>query len=75
MILLDLLLPEMSGTEICRRLRRDPLTQDIPIVIITAKLLQAEHSVLFEMGADWVITKPFALSEVVARVNTLTNRL
>ena len=73
-ILLDLLLPGMSGFELCRRIRREPLTRTTPILIMTAKPVHTELSTFLEMGADDVITKPFVLRNVLTKVNSLVNR-
>ena len=70
-ILLDLLLPGMSGFELCRRIRREELTRKIPILIITANPVHTELSTFVELGADDVITKPFLLRSVVTKVNSL----
>jgi len=70
-ILLDLLLPGMNGFELCRRIRREPLTRTTPILIMTAKPVHTELSTFFEMGVDDVISKPFALSTVITKVNSL----
>jgi len=72
LILLDLLLPGMKGTEICRRLRREPNTRKTPIVIISAKPVETELLVTMQLGADDYIVKPFSLRDVVARVRSLT---
>jgi two-component system sensor histidine kinase/response regulator len=70
LILLDLMMPEMDGLEVCRRLKADPLTQEIPIVFLTASN-EMEHLVKgFEMGAVDYITKPFNPPELLARVRT-----
>ena len=70
-ILLDLLLPGMSGLELCRRIRGEQLTKTTPILIMTAKPLHTELPTFFEMGADDVISKPFTLSTVITKVNKL----
>jgi DNA-binding response OmpR family regulator len=73
-ILLDLLLPGMSGFELCRRIRGEQLTKTTPILIITAKPVHTELSTFLELGADDVITKPFVVSSVVTKVNSLVKR-
>ena len=73
-ILLDLLLPGMSGVELCRRIRGEQLTKTTPILIITAKPVHTELSTFLELGADDVITKPFEVSSVVSKVNSLVKR-
>ena len=68
LILLDLLLPGMSGFEICRRLRKEPHTQRIPIVVISARAFEAEIRRTLQLGANNYILKPFLLSDVIASV-------
>jgi DNA-binding response OmpR family regulator len=75
LILLDLMLPEMDGLEICRRLRSQLPTAEIPVIMITAKAEEADRIVGLEIGADDYITKPFSPREVVARVKALLRRL
>ena len=70
-ILLDLLLPGMRGTEICRRLRSEPPTLRTPIVIITAKAFENDRLTSLELGANDFIVKPFSIREVVTRVRSL----
>ena len=70
-ILLDLLLPGMSGLELCRRLRKEALTQTVPIVIISAKALGKDIAIVEELGVDDYIVKPFSIREVVGRISTL----
>lgn len=70
LILLDVLMPDMDGYDVCRELKANPGTCDIPIIFITA-MDQPEHKTLgFEMGAVDYITKPFDVAEVKARVKT-----
>ena len=75
LILLDLMLPQMDGLEICRRLRSRLPTAEIPVIMLTAKAEEADRIVGLEMGADDYITKPFSPREVVARVKALFRRL
>ena len=75
LILLDLMLPQVDGLEICRSLRSRPQTADIPIIMITAKVEESDRIVGLEMGADDYITKPFSPREVVARVKAIFRRL
>jgi DNA-binding response OmpR family regulator len=70
-ILLDLLLPGMSGFELCRRLRKEALTQSVPIVIISAKASDKDIATGEELGVDDYILKPFSIREVVRRISTL----
>jgi len=75
LILLDLMLPQVDGLEICRTLRSGAQTTDLPIIMITAKGEEADRIVGLELGADDYITKPFSPREVVARVKALFRRL
>jgi DNA-binding response OmpR family regulator len=74
LILLDLMLPGMSGTELCRRLRREPSTRKTPIIMLTARGSEAERVEGLELGADDYVTKPFSVREVVARVRAVLRR-
>ena len=74
LILLDLMLPDIPGTEICRRLRRDPATSSIPIVMITARGEEIDRVVGFELGADDYLVKPFSPRELVLRVGAILRR-
>src|SRR5262245_19555324 len=70
LILLDLMMPEMDGLEVCRRLKADPSTQQIPVIFLTASN-EMEHLVKgFEVGAVDYVTKPFNAPELLARVRT-----
>jgi len=75
LIILDLMLPEMDGLEICRRLRSEPATAALPIIMLTAKTEEADRIVGLEMGADDYISKPFSPREVLARIKALHRRL
>jgi len=74
LILLDVMLPGMSGTELCRRLRREPATRRTPIIMLTARGSEAERVAGLELGADDYITKPFSVREVLARVRAVLRR-
>jgi len=74
LILLDLLLPEMPGIEVCKILKRDPQTQAIPIIIVTAKIEMTDRVFGFESGADDYIPKPFSPRELVLRVQSFLRR-
>lgn len=74
LVLLDLMLPGMDGTEICRRLRLDPLTQSTPIIMVTAKDEISDIVLGLGLGADDYITKPFSPKELVARVKAVLRR-
>jgi len=74
LIVLDLMMPGMEGLEVCRRLRSDPRTARIPVIMLTAKATEADRVVGLELGADDYITKPFAPREMVARVKAILRR-
>jgi DNA-binding response OmpR family regulator len=75
LIILDLMLPGMSGTEICRRLRREPSTRRTPIIMLTAKTGEADRVAGLDLGADDYITKPFSVRELMARVRAVLRRV
>jgi len=74
LIILDIMLPGMDGLEVCRQLRRENSTSTTPIVMLTAKGDEIDKVVGLEIGADDYITKPFAFSELLARVQALIRR-
>jgi two-component system alkaline phosphatase synthesis response regulator PhoP len=74
LVLLDLMLPGMSGTELCRRLRREPQTRRTPIIILTARGSESERVAGLELGADDYVTKPFSVRELLARVRAVLRR-
>lgn len=74
LILLDLMLPGMSGSELCRRLRREPQTKRTPIIMLTARVSEAERVGGLDLGADDYITKPFSVRELLARVRAVLRR-
>jgi len=69
------MLPGMSGMELCRRLRREPLTQSTPIIMLTAKAAEAEKIAGLEVGADDYMIKPFSVKELTARVRAVLRRV
>jgi len=73
-IILDLMMPEMSGVEVCRALRRNPATSRIPVLMLTAKSTEEDKVVGFEVGADDYVTKPFSPRELVLRVRAVARR-
>lgn len=73
-ILLDWMLPYVSGIEICRRIRRNPETRDLPIIILTARGEEDDRIRGLEAGADDYVVKPFSPSELVARVRAVLRR-
>jgi two-component system phosphate regulon response regulator PhoB len=74
LIILDLMLPGMDGKEICRALKSNPLTQSIPILMLTAKAEEIDRVIGFELGADDYVTKPFSPRELVLRVKAILRR-
>lgn len=75
LILLDLMLPELDGLEVCKILKRDSRTSRIPIIMLTAKSAESDKIVGLELGADDYITKPFSPKELLARVKALFRRV
>ena len=75
LIILDLMLPGMTGTELCRRLRREPSTRRTPIIILTAKVSEADRVAGLDLGADDYITKPCSIRELLARVRAVLRRV
>ncbi|MEZ4368778.1 MAG: response regulator transcription factor [Kofleriaceae bacterium] len=73
-IILDLMLPDLSGTEVCRRLREHERTRDIPVLMCTAKGSEIDRVVGFEVGADDYIVKPFSVREVLLRIRAVLRR-
>ncbi len=73
-VLLDLMLPDIPGTEVCRSLKADERTRDIPILMVTARTDEIDRIVGFELGADDYIAKPFSVREVVLRVRAVMRR-
>jgi two-component system phosphate regulon response regulator PhoB len=74
LILLDLMLPEVDGLEVCKMLRRDPATAAIPIVMVTAKAAEIDRVLGLELGADDYVTKPFSPRELVLRIKNILQR-
>jgi two-component system phosphate regulon response regulator PhoB len=75
LMLLDLMLPDVSGIEICRRLKGEALTRDLPIVMVTAKGDEVDRVVGFELGADDYVVKPYSLRELLLRIEAVLRRL
>jgi diguanylate cyclase (GGDEF)-like protein len=74
LVLLDVMMPEMDGLTVLRRLRQMPATANVPVIILTAKALAEDRVRGLDLGADDYITKPFDLEELVARVRTVLRR-
>jgi DNA-binding response OmpR family regulator len=75
LVVLDLMLPQVDGLEICRRLRADEHTAAIPVIMLTARAEESERIVGLELGADDYLAKPFSPNELVARVRALLRRV
>jgi len=73
-IILDWMMPKLSGIEACRQLRAKPSTKDIPIILLTARSEDADKVRGLEIGADDYVTKPYSLSELMARIKTQLRR-
>jgi len=74
LIVLDLMLPEVDGLDVCKMLRRDPTTRSIPIIMVTAKAAEIDRILGLELGADDYLTKPFSPRELVLRVRKILER-
>ncbi len=74
LIVLDLMLPGMSGLEVCKALKAEPATKNIPILMLTAKAEEVDRILGFELGADDYMTKPFSPRELVLRVQSVLRR-
>jgi DNA-binding response OmpR family regulator len=74
LIVLDLMLPETDGLEVCRRVRADPVSAAVPIIMLTAKADEVDRVVGLEMGADDYLVKPFVARELLARIKAILRR-
>jgi two-component system phosphate regulon response regulator PhoB len=74
LILLDLMLPDMSGTAVCKTLKHDPAMRDVRVIMVTAKGEEIDRVVGFELGADDYVVKPFSVRELLLRVNAVLRR-
>jgi len=74
LVVLDLMLPELDGLEVCKILRRDPATAAIPVLMLTAKAAEVDRIVGLELGADDYVTKPYSPRELVLRIRKLLKR-
>lgn len=74
LVLLDVMLPDVSGTEVCRQIKSDPRTRHVPVVMLTAKGDEVDRVVGFELGADDYVTKPFSVRELVLRLKAVLRR-
>jgi two-component system response regulator RegX3 len=74
LVLLDLMLPGLSGTEVCRELRSRPVNGNVPVIMLTARDSEVDKVVGLELGADDYVTKPFSHRELVARIRAVLRR-
>ncbi len=74
LVVLDLMLPELDGLEVCKLMRRDPATAGIPVLMLTAKAAEMDRVVGLELGADDYVTKPYSPRELVLRIRKLLKR-
>ncbi len=74
LVLLDLMLPDIPGTEICKTLKTDPLTKNAQVVMLTAKGEEIDRVVGFELGADDYVVKPFSVRELLLRIQAILRR-
>jgi two-component system, OmpR family, alkaline phosphatase synthesis response regulator PhoP len=73
-ILLDIMVPQLNGWEVCRRLKHEPETQAVPVIMVTGRVEEGDKVVGLELGADDYVTKPFSPRELVARVRAVLRR-
>lgn len=74
LVLLDLMLPDMPGTEVCKAIKENAATKGIPVVMLTAKGEEIDRVVGFELGADDYVVKPFSVRELLLRINAVLRR-
>ena len=74
LLILDLMLPQMSGIDVCKAVRNNQDTANLPIIMVTAKADETDKIIGLEIGADDYITKPFSIKELVARVRAILRR-
>jgi DNA-binding response OmpR family regulator len=74
LVLLDIMVPQLNGWEVCRRLKQDADTKNIPVIMVTGRVEEGDKVLGFEMGADDYVTKPFSLRELVARIRAVVRR-
>lgn len=75
LVLLDWMLPDLSGIDICKQIKKDPKLKSIPVIMLTAKSEEADKIRGFETGADDYVTKPFSTKELILRVHALLKRI
>jgi two-component system, OmpR family, phosphate regulon response regulator PhoB len=74
LVVLDLMLPDISGTEVCRQIKAAPRTRHVPVLMLTARTDEVDRVVGFEVGADDFVTKPFSVRELVLRIRAILRR-
>jgi two-component system phosphate regulon response regulator PhoB len=74
LVLLDLMLPGIPGTEVCRQIKSSPATRTIQVIMVTARAEEIDRVVGFELGADDFVTKPFSMRELILRVRAVLRR-
>ncbi|TMQ22048.1 MAG: response regulator [Candidatus Rokuibacteriota bacterium] len=74
LVLLDIMVPQLNGWEICRRLKQDAETRAIPVIMVTGRVEEGDKVLGFEVGADDYVTKPFSPRELIARIRAVTRR-
>jgi two-component system, OmpR family, phosphate regulon response regulator PhoB len=74
LILLDLMLPDATGTSVCKTLKKDPATREIRVIMVTAKGEEIDRVVGFELGADDYVVKPFSIRELLLRMRVVLGR-
>jgi two-component system phosphate regulon response regulator PhoB len=74
LVLLDLMLPDMSGTSVCKALKKEALTRDVHVIMVTAKGEEIDRVVGFELGADDYVVKPFSVRELLLRIGAVMRR-
>ena len=73
-VLLDLMLPDLPGTEVCKALKQDPSTRDLQVMMLTAKGEEIDRVIGFELGADDYVVKPFSVRELLLRIQAILRR-
>ncbi|HEY7520446.1 MAG TPA: response regulator transcription factor [Methylomirabilota bacterium] len=73
-VLLDIMVPQLNGWEVCRRLKHDAETRSIPVIMVTGRVEEGDKVLGFEMGADDYVTKPFSPRELLARIRAVARR-
>jgi two-component system phosphate regulon response regulator PhoB len=74
LVVLDVMLPDLSGTEVCRQLKSSPKTRSVPVIMLTARSEEIDRVVGFEVGADDFVPKPFSVRELVLRIRAILRR-